>query len=86
MSDFFATVLMILPTHSSLLLLFLHLSSFCCKLLYKAVSKLISNLPIVRVGLFFEVKQRIFVIRVCVSEALVKVKNIYIREISLWKN
>lgn len=78
---FFAAVLMVLPTHSSLLLLFIHLSSFCCKLLYKAVSKLICNFPIVRVGLFFEVKQRVSVIRVCVSEALVEVKNIYIREI-----
>lgn len=67
MSDFFffATVLMVLPTHSSLLLLFLHLSSFCCKLLYKAVSKLISNLPIVRVGLFFEVKQTLFYQSLC---------------------
>lgn len=81
MSEFFAAVLMVLPTHSSLLLLFLHLSSFCSKLLYKAVSKLISNLPIVRVGLFFEVKQRVSVIRVCVSESLVGEKNIYIREI-----
>lgn len=81
MSEFFAAILMVLLTHSSLLLLFLHLSSFCGKLLYKVVSKLISNLPIVRVGLFFEVKQRVSIIRICVSEALVGGKNIYIREI-----
>lgn len=80
MSDFVAPVLLVLPTYSSLLL-YLYLSSFCGKLLYKAVSELISNLPVVRVGLFFEVKQTVSVIRVCVAEALVGVKNIYIREI-----
>lgn len=63
-----------------LVVVFLLLSPFCCRLLYKAVSELISNLPIVRVGLFLEIKQKVFVIRVGVSEALVEVKDIYIME------